>query len=139
MGEPKSTKWKVGQTGNPKGRPSGVSAITKMRESLAADVPAILAALVASAKSGDMQAARLILERVLPPLKGVEQPVTLSLPYGGTLTAKADAVLCAAAVGDLAPGQAAQLISALGAMAKITEIDDLNARLTKLENQNGNR
>jgi len=46
-------------------------------------------------------------------------------------------VLCAAAVGDLAPGQASQLISALGAMAKISEIDDLNARITKLENARG--
>lgn len=131
-------QWKAGQSGNPKGRPPGVSAITKMRASLSADVPDILAGLVAAAKGGDVQAARLILERVLPPLKGVEQPVTLSLPDGGTLTAKADAVLCAAAVGDLAPGQAAQLISALGAMAKITEIDDLNARITKLENDRGN-
>lgn len=131
-------QWKAGQSGNPKGRPPGVSAITKMRESLSGDVPAILARLVAAAKDGDVQAARLILERVLPPLKGIEQPVTLSLPDGGTLTAKADAVLSAAAVGNLAPGQAAQLISALGAMAKITEIDDLNARITKLENDRGN-
>lgn len=131
-------KWKPGQSGNPKGRPPGVSAITKMREALSVDVPEILAGLVAAAKGGDVQAARLILERVLPPLKGVEQPVTLQLPEGGTLTAKADAVLCAAAVGDLAPGQASQLISALGAMAKITEIDDLNARITKLENARGN-
>lgn len=131
-------QWKAGQSGNPKGRPPGVSAITKMRESLSGDVPAILAGLVEAAKGGDVQAARLILERVLPPLKGVEQPVTLSLPEGGNLTAKADAVLCAAAVGELAPGQASQLISALGAMAKITEIDDLNARITVLENARGN-
>ena len=131
-------KWKPGQSGNPNGRPPGVSAITKMREALAVDVPEILAGLVTAAKGGDVQAARLILERVLPPLKGVEQPVTLQLPEGGTLTAKADAVLCAAAVGDLAPGQASQLISALGAMAKISEIDDLNARITKLEDARGN-
>jgi hypothetical protein len=104
-----------------------------MREALAGDVPGILAGLVAAAKGGDVQAARLILERVLPPLKGIEQPVELQLPEGGTLTAKADAVLCAAAVGDLAPGQAAQLISALGTLAKITEIDQLAARITSLE------
>ncbi len=128
-------QWKAGQSGNPKGRPPGVSAITKMRESLAGDVPEILAGLVNAAKGGDVQAARLILERVLPPLKGTEQPVTISLPDGGTLTAKADAVLCAAAIGDLAPGQAAQLISALGSMAKISEIDELTARIDKLEQQ----
>ena len=133
MSEPKSTKWKPGQTGNSKGRPSGVSAITKMREKLASDVPDILAALVEAAKGGDVQAARLVLERVLPPLKGVEQPVTLSLPDGGTLTAKADTMLCAAADGQIAPGQAAQLISALGSMARVAEIDDLAKRIEQLE------
>jgi hypothetical protein len=131
-------QWKAGQSGNPKGRPPGVSAVTKMRQSLSGDVPEILAGLVAAAKGGDVQAARLILERVLPPLKGVELPVTLSLPDGGTLTAKANAMLVAAANGDLAPGQAAQLISALGSMAKIAEIDDLSARITKLEAHHGN-
>ena len=131
-------QWKAGQSGNPKGRPPGVSAVTKMRESLAGDVPEILAGLVTAAKGGDVQAARLILERVLPPLKGVEQPVTLSLPDGGTLTAKADAMLCAAADGQIAPGQAAQLISALGAMARVAEIDELAKRIEKLEEkQNG--
>lgn len=131
-------QWKAGQSGNPKGRPPGVSAVTKMRESLSADVPDILAGLVAAAKAGDVQAARLILERVLPPLKGIEQPVMLSLPDGGTLTDKADAMLCAAANGELAPGQAAQLISALGAMARVAEIDELAKRIEKLEaKQNG--
>lgn len=126
-------QWKAGQSGNPKGRPPGVSAITKMRESLAADVPDILAGLVVAAKAGDVQAARLILERVLPPFKGVEQTVELQIPDGGTLTAKADAMLCAAAGGQLAPSQAAQLIAALGTVARITEVDELAARIQKLE------
>ncbi len=61
-------KWKKGQSGNPKGRPPGVSAVTKMRESLSGDVPEILAGLVAAAKGGDVQAARLVLESVLAQL-----------------------------------------------------------------------
>ena len=81
-----------------------------------ADVPEIFAVLIAAAKGGDIQAARLILERVLPPFNGIEQAVTIKLPADGTLTAKADAVLCAVAAGDLAPGQASQLIAALEAI-----------------------
>lgn len=128
-------QWQPGQTGNPKGRPPGQSAITKMRATLAADAPGILAGLVTAAKAGDVQAARLILERVLPPVKAVEQAVALVLPEGGTLTAKASAVLTAAAAGVLAPTQAAQLIAALGTVAKISEVDELAARITALENK----
>lgn len=126
-------QWQPGQTGNPKGRPPGQSAITRMRTTLACDVPEILAGLVAAAKGGDIQAARLILERVLPPLKGVEQPVELALPDGGTLTAQGRAVLSAVATGDLAPGQGAQLLAAIGTLAKISELDDLTQRITALE------
>ena len=109
-----------------------------MRASLAGDVPEILAGLVMAAKGGDVQAARLILERILPPVKAIEQAVTLQLPHDGTLTAKAAAVLSAAAAGDLAPGQAAQLIAALGTLAKISEVDELAARIEKLEHARGN-
>lgn len=137
MAPPKPKQWKPGQTGNAKGRPPGKSAITKMRDSLAADVPEILAGLVIAAKAGDIQAARLVLERVLPPVKATEQAVALALPEGGTLTAKAAAVLSAAAAGDLAPGQAAQLIAALGTLAKIHEVDELAARITALEANHG--
>ena len=128
-------QWQPGQTGNPKGRPPGQSEITRLRASLAGDVPEILAGLVLAAKGGDVQAARLILERILPPVKAIEQAVTLQLPNDGTLTAKASAVLAAAAAGDLAPGQAAQLIAALGTLAKISEVDELAARIEKLEVQ----
>ena len=86
-----------------------------------------------AAKGGDVQAARLILERILPPVKAVEQAVELQLPADGTLTAKASAVLSAAAAGDLAPGQAAQLIAALGTLAKIHESDELATRIALLE------
>ena len=129
-------QWKAGQSGNPKGRPPGVSIVTKMRDAIAIEVPEILAGLVTAAKGGDVQAARLILERVLPPLKGVEQTVKLQLPEGGTLTARADAMLCAAANGELAPSQAAQLISAIVTLARVTEIDDLAKRIEKLESKN---
>lgn len=48
-------------------------------------------------------------------------------------------MLSAAAVGELAPGQAAQLITALGTLAKITEIDELAARIEILEKKHGNK
>lgn len=96
-------------------------------------MPDILAGLVTAAKGGDVQAARLILERVLPPLKGIEQAVALQLPAGGTLTAIGRAVLHAVAAGELAPSQGAALLGAIGTLARVTEIDEFETRLTKLE------
>ena len=49
------------------------------------------------------------------------------------LTAQGRAVLSAVAVGDLAPGQGAQLLAAIGSLARVTEIDEFETRLTKLE------
>ena len=124
--------WKPGQTGNPKGRPPGRSQITLLRESIASDVPEILAGLVTAAKAGDVQAARLVLERVLPPVKPMEQAIELELK-GNTLTEQGRAVLSAVSAGALAPGQGSQLIAAIGALARVTEIDELTSRIEALE------
>jgi hypothetical protein len=109
--------------------------VARLRAAIADRVPELLAAMMTRALEGDVGAARLLLERAIAPLKGIEQAVELQLPADGTLTAKASAVLSAAAAGELAPGQAAQLIAALGTVAKISEIDDLATRITKLEEQ----
>jgi hypothetical protein len=56
----------------------------------------------------------------------------LDLPSGG-LAAQAQAVIQAAAAGDLAPGQAAQLVTALSGVGKIIETTELMARIEALE------
>lgn len=43
------------------------------------------------------------------------------------------AVLAAVSSGDLAPEQAARLLSAIGALARVAEIDELTDRIEKLE------
>ena len=95
-------------------------------------VPEIIGQLVQAAKDGDVQAARLLLERVLPPMKPIELAVPLALP-GGSLTEQGRAVLAAVSTGDLAPEQAARLLSAIGALARVAEIDELTDRIEKLE------
>lgn len=135
----KGGKWQQGKSGNPKGRRPGTGAVTKLRDSIAAVLPEIIAQLVTKAKEGDAQAARLLLERVLPPMKAVEQAVSLSLPDGEGITGQGRAIVLAVADGTLAPGQGAQLLAGLGSLARIVEIDELAARITKLEGmKNGN-
>lgn len=136
MTEKKRGGWQKGQSGNPKGKSPGSGHLQKLRASLHEHVPEIVDQLVQAAKGGDIQAARILLDRIFPPMKATEQPVQLDLPEGGTLTEKAESLLTAASNGLLAPSQAAQLISAIGAVSKIVEIDSLTARLEKLEEQN---
>jgi len=136
MTEKKRGGWQKGQSGNPKGKTAGSGELQRLRASIAGDVPDILTGLVNAAKRGDIQAARLILERVLPPVKAIEQAVALQMPEGGTLTAQGHAVLSAVADGELAPGQGAQLLTAIGTLARVTEIDELTQRITALEAAN---
>ena len=42
-------------------------------------------------------------------------------------------VLAAVAAGELAPGQGAQLLTAIGTLGKVAELDEMAARITALE------
>ena len=128
----KPGRWKPGESGNPKGKPPGTGEVAKLRAVIAERVPELLAAMMARALDGDVGAARLLLERAVAPLKAAEQAQALSLP-DGTLTDQGRAVLAAVAAGDLSPGQGAQLLTAIGTLGKIAEIDELTARIAALE------
>jgi Family of unknown function (DUF5681) len=73
--------WKPGQCGNPKGRPKGArDRRSNLRYGLLKEVPDILKTLAAAAKGGDIQAAKLILERTLPALKSAAGTVDPTCP-----------------------------------------------------------
>jgi len=127
-----STAWKAGQSGNPRGRKPGTGEIAKLRAAISARVPELLDTLMKKALDGDVGAARLLLERAVAPLKSVDPAQVLNLP-GDTLTERGQAVLGAIEAGELSPGQGAALIGAIGSLARVTEIDDLAARVAELE------
>ena len=129
---PKTT-WPSGQSGNPKGRPRGSGAVQKLREQISSSVPDIIKKVSEAAIAGDIQAARLILERVIPPVKATDQAQVLNLPLSGTLTEQGRGVMAAIAAGEISPGQGAQLIAAIGSLARVAEMDEMAKRLTKLE------
>jgi hypothetical protein len=128
-------RWKPGESGNAAGRPPGSGAVAKLRAGIEAHVPEIIDKLVQQAKEGDAGAARLLLERVVPALKPTEQPAPIDMP-DGSLADQARAVVHAAADGDLAPAQAAQIVTALGGVAKIIETTELVRRIEALEARN---
>ena len=68
-------------------------------------------------------------------MKAAEQSQALSLP-DGTLTQQGRAVLASVAAGELAPGQGAALLGAIGTLARVAEIDELARRIEVLEEKN---
>jgi len=134
--KPPAAAWKPGQSGNPKGRPAGTGEVGKLRAAIAKRVPDLLDALMTKALDGDVGAARLLLERAIAPLKAVEPVQALTLP-NGTLTDQGRAVLRSVADGVLAPSQGATLLGAIGTLARVTEIDELETRIAALEVRNG--
>jgi hypothetical protein len=117
-----TAQWKPGQSGNPKGRKPGTGEITKLRNSIAEHIPAIINQLVDAAKNGDIQAARLLLDRVIPPLKAIESPVELAMPPG-TPADQSRAVLIAVGDGVITVPQGVQMIASLEALARLAKID----------------
>lgn len=62
-----SSSWAKGQSGNPSGRPVN-PAVTRAKDKLHRNLGAVIDAVIKSALDGDMRAARLILERCIPPI-----------------------------------------------------------------------
>ncbi len=130
-------RWKPGESGNPKGRAPGSGEVAKLRAAIAGRVPEILDKLMRQALEGDTSAARLLLERSIAPLKAQEAPQAVNLA-GDSLTDQGRAVLASVAAGELAPGQGAALLAGIGTLARVSEIDELAARVAALEQKHGN-
>ena len=123
-----------GQSGNPQGRPKGSGLSAQLRAAIEQDAPSIIKAMIEQAKAGDMQAAKALLDRVLPALKPESQAIHLpELVAAPTLAEKARAAIDAAGAGAVSPSAASDLVSAIAGLAKIIETTELQKRLEALE------
>jgi hypothetical protein len=127
-----NTKWKPGESGNPRGRKPGGTLGGKLRAAVGKDFPAIVQAVIDAAKSGDMAAASLLLSRTCPSVRPVQEPAKLPLS-GQTLSEKAASVLALVEAGTVSVQDAKSLLDGLAAVAKISELDELTRRIEALE------
>ena len=127
-------RFKPGQSGNPKGRPPGVS---NKREQVAKAItdalPEILSVVRAKALQGDMAAAALLLARGVPTLRPRAEKVEFTLDPAGNLYEQAREVLQALACGQLDPDTAKGILDSIGAFSGLREREELIARIAKLE------
>ena len=122
-------RFQKGQSGNPGGRPPG--SVNKSLRLLRDAAEAILPSLIERAKSGDMEAQKLILDRGIPRLRAVSMPEAMALP-GGTLTDQAKALVALIAAGDLSTTVAAEIAGIITASARVEEVDQLRDELKAL-------
>lgn len=128
--------WVKGQSGNPGGRrPGAIGVPGKARLAIGKAVPGILNTLIAQAQGGDTSAARLLLERVVPPLRATDSPAPAM-----ALTSLADApavILAALSKGELTIGQVAELAAAISGLSRAKEVAELEQRIAILEARHG--
>lgn len=135
----RSTRGRPFPPGNP-GRAKGSrNKRTLLAEQLMGDdLQGVVKAVIAAAKSGDMVAARLVLERLAPARKG--RPVTFRLPAdvdAAGLAAVFSAVLRAVSEGKVSPEEGQAIAGLLEARRKAIELAEVEARIKVLEERSG--
>jgi hypothetical protein len=129
--------YNKGQSGNPKGRPKGIiDKRTALRALLIPHAQALIEKTVELAKSGDTTALRLCLERILAPIRAKDEVVVIE-QGGNTLAERAQAIVNAALTGQISPSEAATLLQALAIQARVIQAEELESRLTALEEKLG--
>jgi hypothetical protein len=128
--------FQIGISGNPNGRKAGSrnKATLLLEALLDGEAEAVTRTVIQKAKAGDMIAARLVLDRIVPPVK--ERRVQLALPSVQSAKDIANAlqqVIAAVAGGDIAPHEGQAIATLLDTQRKAIETEALEQRLTQLE------
>lgn len=93
---------------------------------------ALVSHLYRLAMAGDMQAAGVLVGRLVPPLRSKDEPVSVDLPDGTPLD-QARAIVAAVAAGTLTPQEGKTLLDGLAAVVRIEEVTELTRRIEALE------
>lgn len=125
------SKFTKGRSGNPRGRPKGSVSQKLIREAILKDAPEIIESMIDKAKEGDTAAAKILLDRVIAPMKAGDSFV--QMPLTGNLTDDARAVLSAMGSMQLTPSQGQSILHGISSLARIIEIDELEKRVANLE------
>ena len=127
-----SGRFKKGTSGNPAGRKVGsVDKRTRYRRAFEDHSDALIDSVIQNALEGDTSAQKMCLDRLVPPLKSIDRPVTLKASE--TLAEQGRSILRSVTDGELTPSAAESVFRSLTAQARITELSELEQRIEALE------
>ena len=132
----RDTRFKPGKSGNPKGKAPGTrnKVPARIEQLLANEGEAVVGAVLTKAKEGDMQAARLVLDRICPPRKG--HPVNIDLPTiecADDVMSAIQTVLTTVARGDMSLEEARLLAGIIETARRGIELVDFAKQIEELE------
>lgn len=129
--------WAKGTSGNVKGRPPGSeNKSTRLRHLIGERATEIIDKLIEEALNGDISAAKILIDRAIPPLRAESMPINLNLLENASLVDIGKSIIEAIGNGEISAEQGAQVISSLTGQAKLMEITELEQRIAKLEANN---
>ena len=129
-------RFKPGVSGNPKGKAPGTRnhATRAVLELLEDGVLAVTKTVLDAARNGDLTAAKMVLERIVPAMR--ERPINIALPDTRTAEGCVEAqgsILQAVGMGELLPGEGATLAGIVENRRRSIETVELEARIQALE------
>lgn len=130
------SRWKKGQSGNPAGRKKGTrQRISVQAEHMMAEnCEPVVRAVLDAARGGDMAAAKLVLERIVPLRRG--RPVTFPLPpieSPADLPVAMAALSAAVCSGELTPDEGQAVAAVLEQHRRAFELTEIEKRLARVE------
>jgi hypothetical protein len=133
---PHSGRFVKGRSGNPSGRPIGALNRSSRLAAILFEgqAEALAQRAVEMALAGDVQALRLVLERLVPPARERALDVTLpALAKASDLPAISARIVALVASGELLPDEGAKLAALLSGWRESLEFAELEARIAALE------
>jgi len=100
----------------------------------------VATAIIDAAKKGDLAAARMVLERLAPPVR--ERAIALTLPETMSIQgidAAQSVILAAVAEGELLPAEGTALAGIVESRRKAFDTLELEKRITELERHHGKK
>ncbi|MFM2004455.1 MAG: hypothetical protein RLZZ09_110 [Pseudomonadota bacterium] len=115
-------QYQKGESGNPRGRPVGSGLQVRLRAAVGDRFDELVQVILDAALQGDMTAANLLLSRLVPSVKAVQEPTAFRLE-GATMTEKAHSILTAVAAGELSAADGKALLDGVGGVVKVQDAE----------------